>query len=106
MANCTNYSSDEYKKRRIQANRLRMRREGWVWSAYILGGGEARWVGGEGALDECSKHLNCSGVITGGHEVQGFGKGPSGVLTCGAAEQGVFSDLDLLLTPWAEPRVM
>ena len=35
------------------------------------------------------------------------GKDPlaSGVLTCGAAEQGVFSGLDLLLAPRAEPRV-
>ena len=40
----------------------------------------------------------------GGLEVQGPGKGLRGVLTYGAAEQGVFSGLDLLLTPRAEPR--
>ena len=69
-------------------------------------GGEARRVGSEGALDECSKRLNCGGgVIPGGLEVQGLGEGPPGVLTFGTAEQGVFSGLDLLLTPWAEPWV-
>ena len=61
--------------------------------------------GCEGALDECSKHLDCSGVIPGGLEVHVLGKGPPGVLTCGAAEQGVFSCFDLLLAPRAEPRV-
>ena len=81
------------------------RRGGWGWDAYILRGGEARGVGSEGALDECGKHLNCGGVIPGGLEVQGLGKGPPGVLTCGAAEQGVFSGLDLLLTLSIEPRV-
>ena len=44
-------------------------------------------------------------VIPGGLEIQGLGKGPPGVLTCGAAKQGVFSGLDLLLAPRAEPRV-
>ena len=51
--------------------------------AIVLKGGKARRVGSEGALDECSKHLNCSGGIPGGLEVQGLGKGPPGVLTCG-----------------------
>ena len=46
-------------------------------------GGETRGVGSEGALDECSKHLNCCGVIPGGLEVQGLGKGPPDVLTWG-----------------------
>ena len=73
--------------------------------AVVLRGGKARRVGSEGALDECSKHLSCSGVIPGGLEVQGLGKGPPSVLTCGAAEQGVFSGLDLLLALWAKPRV-
>ena len=82
------------------------RRVGRSWSAYILRGGEAGRVGSEGALGECSKHLNYGGVIPGGLiEVQGLGKGPPGVLTRGAAEQGVLSGLDLLLAPWAEPRV-
>ena len=72
--------------------------------AIVLRGGKAWRVGIEGALDEYSKHLNCSGVMPGGLEVQGLGKGPPGGLTCGAAEQGVFSGLDLL-APWAEPRV-
>ena len=52
--------------------------------AIVLRGGKARR---EGALDECGKHLDCGGVIPGGLEVQGLGKGPPGVLTCGAAEQ-------------------
>ena len=78
----------------------------WVIAVpWVIGGGKARRVGSEGALDECSKHLDCSGVIPGGLEVQSPGQGPPGVLTCGAAEQGVFSRLDLLLAPWAEPRV-
>ena len=34
--------------------------------AIDLRGGKARRVGSEGALDECSEHLNCSGVIPGG----------------------------------------
>ena len=72
--------------------------------AIVLRGGKARREGSEGALDECSKHLNCSGVIPGGLEVQGLGKGPPGVLTCGAAEQGAFSGFDLF-TPWTELRV-
>ena len=71
----------------------------------VLRGGKARRVGSEGALDECGKHRNCGGVIPGGLEVQGLGEGPPGVLTCGAAEQGVFGGLDFLLAPWAEPRV-
>ena len=41
MANYTNYEGDEYKKHRTQANRLRMRRVGWVWSACVLGGMES-----------------------------------------------------------------
>ena len=73
--------------------------------AIVLRGGKARRVSSEGALDECSKHLDYSVVIPGGLEVQGLGKGPPGVLTCGAAEQGVFSGLDRLLAPWAEPRI-
>ena len=52
------------------------REEGRGWGAYILWGGGARMVGSEGALDECSKHLSCGGVIPGGLEVQGLGKGP------------------------------
>ena len=44
--------------------------------AIVLRGGKARRVGSEGALDECSKHLNCSGVIPGGFEVQDSGKDP------------------------------
>ena len=37
--------------------------------AIVLGGGKARRVGSEGALDECGEHLNCGGVIPGGPEV-------------------------------------
>ena len=36
-------------------------------------------VGSEGALDECSERLGCGGVIPGGLEVQGLGKGPLAV---------------------------
>ena len=45
--------------------------------AIVLRGGKARRVGSEGALDECGKHLDCGGVIPGGLEVQGLGKGSS-----------------------------
>ena len=91
-------------KRSAEPRRIDYERKGWWgWGAYILRGGEARGIGSEGALDECSKHLNCSDVIPGGLEVQGLGKGPPGVLTCGAAEQGVFSGLDLLLAPGQSP---
>ena len=72
--------------------------------AYDLKRGEARRVGSEGALDECGEHFDCNGVIPGGLEVQGLGKGPSSILTGGAAEHGVFSGLDFLLAPWAKPR--
>ena len=43
-------------------------------------GGEAQRLGSEGALDERSKHLNCS-VVPGGLKLQGLGKGRPGVLT-------------------------
>ena len=45
-------------------------------------------IGSEGAVDECGEHFSCGGVVPGGLEVQGLGKGPPGVLTCGAAERG------------------
>ena len=90
----TIYRGRGYKKPRTQANDY----EGEEGCACVFGGG-ARGVGGEGALDKCSEHLRCSGVIhTKRTEVQGLGKGP-GVLTCGAAEQGVLGGLDLLLAP-------
>ena len=48
--------------------------------------GQQRDLATEGALGECSKRLNSSGVIPGGPEVQDPGKGPPGILTCRAAE--------------------
>ena len=54
--------------------------------AIDLGVGESRRVGSKGAADELSEHFSCSGVIPGGLEVQGPGKGPPGILTGGAAE--------------------
>ena len=48
--------------------------------------GVARRVGSEGALDECGEQFDCSGVIPGGFVDQGLGKGPSRILTGGAAE--------------------
>lgn len=58
-------------------------------------------IGSEGALNECSRHLNCSSVVPGGLEAQGLEKGTSGILMCVAAEKGVFGGFDLLLAPWA-----
>ena len=40
-------------------------------------------ISSEGAVDE---HLSCSGVILGGLEVQGHGKGPPVILTGRTAE--------------------
>ena len=68
-------------------------------------GGEAGGISSEGATDELGKHFGCGGVIPGGLEVQGLGKGPPGILTGGAAEEGMLSCLDFLLTPRAETRV-
>lgn len=48
-----------------------------------MGGGEARRIGSGGATGELSKHFGCGGVTPSGLEVQGFGKGPAGVLTGG-----------------------
>ena len=63
-----------------------------------------RGVGSEGALDKCSEHFSCCGVVPGGLEVQGLGEGPPGMLTGGAADQSVLSSLDFLFAPRAEPR--
>ena len=68
-----------------------------------LGGGESWRVGSESAADELGEHLDCSGVMPGGLEVQGLGKGPLGILTGRAAEYGMLGGLDFLLAPWAEP---
>ena len=73
------------KKRRTQASSLRGRR-GWGRCAVVLGGGETRRIGSEGAANKLGKRFNCSGVIPGGFEVQGLGKVPSGILMGGAAE--------------------
>ena len=56
----------------------------------ILAGGE-----GEGAVDE---HFICSGITSGGPEVQGLGKGLLGLLT-----RNVLGGLHFLFTPWAKP---
>ena len=76
----------------------------WGRGAYDLREGKARRVGGKGALDECGEHFGCSGVIPGGLEVQSLGKGLSSILTGGAAEKSMFSGLDILFAPKAEPR--
>ena len=76
----------------------------WEWGAYDLRGGKARRVGGKGALDECGEHVGCSGIIPGGLEVQSLGKGFSNILTGGAAEKSMFSGLNILFAPKAEPR--
>ena len=68
----------------------------WGRGAYDLRRSKARRVGNEGALDEWGEHFNCSGVIPGGLEAQGLGKGPSSMLTGGAAEHGVFCGPDFL----------
>ena len=70
-----------------------------------LGGGETRRIGSKSAVDEFGENFNCSGVIPGGLEVQGLGKGPPGVLAGRAAEKSVLSSLYFLLAPWAEPQV-
>ena len=57
--------------------------------ASVLGRGEARRVGSKSATDKLGLHFDCIGVIPGGFEVQGLGKGPPGVLTGGAAEKSV-----------------
>ena len=92
------------KKRQTQANRLRGRR-GWGSDAVVLRGGETRRIGSKSAADKFGEHFSCSGVIPGGLEIQGLGKGPPGVLAGGAAEKSVLGCLDFLLTPWAKPRV-
>ena len=66
-------------------------------------GGEFWKVGSESGADELGEQFGYSGVIPGGLEVQGLGKGPSGILTGRAAEYSVFGGLDSLLAPWAEP---
>ena len=71
----------------------------WERGVYDLRGDKARRVGGKGALDECGEHSGCSGVIPGGLEVQSLGKGPSSILTGGAAEKSMLSGLDILLAP-------
>lgn len=55
----------------------------WGKGASVFGGCEARRVISEGAADELNENCGCSGVMPGGLEVQGLGKGPSGVLTGG-----------------------
>ena len=50
-------------------------------------GGGTWGLGSEGAIDECGEHFSCCGVVSGGLEVQGLGKGPPGVLTCEVAER-------------------
>ena len=56
------------------------------------GKAEARGAGNEG---ECSRHLNCSGVILADLTSMVSGKGPLALLTCEAAAQGVFGGFDL-----------
>ena len=73
--------------------------------AIVSRGGGAWRIGSEGAANELGKHFSCSGVIPGGLEVQGLGKGPPGILTGRAAEKGVFRCLDFLLTPRAKPWI-
>ena len=60
--------------------------EGGGRGAINLGVSESRRVGSKRAANELSEHFSCSGVIPGGLEVQGLGKGPPGILTGGAAE--------------------
>ena len=57
-------------------------RRGWGRGAAVLRG---VGPGNEGAAGELGEHFNCSGVVTGGPEVQGLGKGPPGILTGGVA---------------------
>ena len=71
------------------------------WGAYVLGGCVARRLGSESALDKCSKHHNCSGVVLGRLEVQGFREGLSAMLAGGAARQGMFGGP---ISPWDGPR--
>ena len=61
-------------------------------------------VGSEAAAYKSGKQFNYNDAIPGGLGVHGSGGGPSGGLTGGAAERGVFGGLGSLLTPWAEPR--
>ena len=70
--------------------------------AYNLRRSAAQRIGSEGALDECGEHFDCSGVIPGGIEVQGLGKGSSSILAGGAADYGVSSGFDFLLAPWTK----
>ena len=91
------------KKRRTQASSLRGGR-GWGRGAVVLRGGETRRIGSQSAADKFGEHFSCSGVIPGGLETQGLGKGPPGVLAGGAAEKSVLGCLDFLLTPWAKPQ--
>ena len=59
------------------------RRVGWGY--YCPRGAGGAEVGSEGTLGDCGEHLDCSGVIPGGLEVQDPGKGSSSMLTGGAA---------------------
>lgn len=60
-------------------------------------------VSSENVVYKSGQHFNYN-VIPGGLEVHGSGGGPSGELTDGAAERGVYGSLDFLLMPLAEPR--
>ena len=75
------------------------------WGCRCPRGGESRRVGSEGAANELGEHFDCSGVIPGGLEAQGLGKGPPGILTGRAAEYSVFGGLDFLPAPWAKPWI-
>ena len=62
-------------------------RRGWSRSAAVLGGrGGSRRIGSVGVADELNEHFSCSGVMSGGIEAQGLGKGHLGVLKSRAAE--------------------
>ena len=63
------------------------------------------YIGSESATDELSKHFGYSGVIAGGPEVQGLGKGPSNILAGRAAEYSMCSGLDFLLAPRGKASV-
>ena len=78
-------------------------RRGRGRGAVVRREGETRRIGSEGAADKLGERFSCSGVIPGRPEVQGLGKGPSGILTGVAAEYSVLVGLDFLLAPWAEP---
>ena len=76
-----------YKRRRTQASILCERGRELEAIAPTSPGGGTRGLGSEGAIDECGEHFSCCDVVPGGLEVQGLGKGPPGVLTCGAVER-------------------